>query len=86
MSRLMPSRVVAVAVLFGLSLLVVAQDKAPSEKEAIDKKIMAEIKDSNLSTEHQKPGDAKRPQDTLDRDRPKPAREDPVDPPPQGRR
>jgi hypothetical protein len=47
--------------------------------------IMAEIDKSNLSTEHQKPGDAKRPQDTLDRDRPKPAQEDPVDPPPQGR-
>ena len=30
---------------------------------------MAEIKRRNLSTEHQKPGDAKRPKDTLDRDR-----------------
>jgi hypothetical protein len=48
--------------------------------------IMAEINKTNLSTEHQMPGDAKRPQDTLDRDRPKPAQEDPVDPPPQGRK
>lgn len=28
--------------------------------------------DPNLSTEHQKPGDAKKPGDTLDRDQPPP--------------
>lgn len=30
---------------------------------------MTNIPDSNISTEHQKPGDAMRPADTLDRDR-----------------
>jgi hypothetical protein len=41
---------------------------------------MAEIDPRNLSTEHQRPGDAERPQDVLDRAQPKPAREDSADP------
>lgn len=30
-----------------------------------------DTEDPNLSTEHQQPGDARRPSETLDRDRPK---------------
>jgi hypothetical protein len=43
------------------------------------------IENKNISTEHQKPGDAARPKDTLDRDTPPSAPARPADDPTKDR-